>query len=53
MFKRGQYGWWICGVPEHRMSSLLTQGWSLVVCDAQVREQDIEDTYWADLKERR
>lgn len=43
----------LCCVPEYKMSAFLEGGWTVLICDAQVRANDIEDTYRADLKERR
>lgn len=43
----------MCRIPEHKMGAFLEAGWKVLISDAQVRTADIEDTYRADLKERR
>lgn len=42
----------LCCVPEYKMATFLEGGWTVLVCDAQIRSNDIEDTYRSDLKER-
>ena len=54
MFRDVQPGLWdVRRVPEHRMAAFLDAGWVLLVSSAQIRALDIEDTYHADLRERR
>lgn len=46
----------LCRIPEYKMRAFLEGGWTVLICDSQIRALDIEDTYRADvngLRERR
>lgn len=43
----------LCRVPEHRMAAFLKAGWVVLITESQIRSNDIEDSYWSHLKERR
>ena len=55
MFKEDEdgRGWIIGRVLAHRIADKLKAGWTLILSEAQARSVDLEDTYHADLKERR
>ena len=45
LFRKSEgHGWWIAWVHEYYLSSMVDEGWTVIVSDSQIRDDDIAHT---------